>query len=432
MKAARDRPQLEFRTSFGSRPSTSSYKESGEKQEPVERKSSFFYTHIHPDPGVGFRNNANSGNLILTTDSSDNLLYNGHVISPSSAGTVTSITGTANQVIASSSTGNITLSLPQSVATASSPTFAGLTLSSPLSVANGGTGATSLTAYAVLCGGTTSTSLLQSVASVGTSGQVLTSNGPGALPTFTNATGTGTVNSGTTPNIAYYATSSSVLSDSGISRANLFLADGTVSATGAFNLNSHKITSVTQGTTTGDAISFPVAAAQIANNTITATQIANATITDTQIASNTLTGSTANSGGSAGNIAQGTISTPDLRSGSVTQVIISATGASADEATVITTANITTVGGKVLILARADFFTDGTSAGGQTWCVTRGGTSITGGQTNTTTPINNASSVNLAIVDSPSAGNYTYNFTRTTSAHVTISAYSLVLIELRA
>jgi len=53
-----------------------------------------------------------------------------------------------------------------------------------LPVAAGGTGATSQTAYAVLCGGTTSTGAFQSVASVGTTGQVLTSNGAGALPTF--------------------------------------------------------------------------------------------------------------------------------------------------------------------------------------------------------------------------------------------------------
>lgn len=51
-------------------------------------------------------------------------------------------------------------------------------------VAGGGTGATSFTAYAVVCGGTTSTNPLQSIAGVGTSGQVLTSNGAAALPTF--------------------------------------------------------------------------------------------------------------------------------------------------------------------------------------------------------------------------------------------------------
>ena len=54
----------------------------------------------------------------------------------------------------------------------------------PLPVNQGGTGLTSTTDYAVVCGGTTSTGNLQSIAGVGTSGQVLTSNGAGALPTF--------------------------------------------------------------------------------------------------------------------------------------------------------------------------------------------------------------------------------------------------------
>lgn len=51
-------------------------------------------------------------------------------------------------------------------------------------VADGGTGVSSFTAYAVICGGTTAAGALQSVASLGNSGQVLTSNGAGALPTF--------------------------------------------------------------------------------------------------------------------------------------------------------------------------------------------------------------------------------------------------------
>lgn len=59
------------------------------------------------------------------------------------------------------------------------------------SVAEGGTGQVSLTAYAVLAGGTTSTSPIQSIASVGTAAQVLTSNGAGALPTFQDAAGGG-------------------------------------------------------------------------------------------------------------------------------------------------------------------------------------------------------------------------------------------------
>ncbi len=56
-----------------------------------------------------------------------------------SAGAVTSITGTANQVIASASTGAVTLSLPQSIATSSTPTFAGLTLSGNCNMNTGAT-----------------------------------------------------------------------------------------------------------------------------------------------------------------------------------------------------------------------------------------------------------------------------------------------------
>lgn len=58
-------------------------------------------------------------------------------------------------------------------------------------VADGGTGVSSLTTYAVICGGTTSTGAVQSIAGVGTSGQVLTSNGAGVLPSFQAAGGAG-------------------------------------------------------------------------------------------------------------------------------------------------------------------------------------------------------------------------------------------------
>lgn len=64
-------------------------------------------------------------------------------------------------------------------------------LATDIAVADGGTGLSSATAYAVICGGTTSTNPLQSIASVGTAAQVLTSNGAGALPTFQAAAGGG-------------------------------------------------------------------------------------------------------------------------------------------------------------------------------------------------------------------------------------------------
>ena len=75
-----------------------------------------------------WRNNANGANLALSIDSSDNLLWNGDIISTSSSSPVLSITGTANQIIASAATGNITLSTPQDIATGSGPTFDHLTL----------------------------------------------------------------------------------------------------------------------------------------------------------------------------------------------------------------------------------------------------------------------------------------------------------------
>lgn len=64
-------------------------------------------------------------------------------------------------------------------------------LATDLAVADGGTGLSSATAYAVLCGGTTSTNPFQSIASVGTAGQALVSNGAGALPTFQTVSGVG-------------------------------------------------------------------------------------------------------------------------------------------------------------------------------------------------------------------------------------------------
>lgn len=68
-----------------------------------------------------------------------------------------------------------------------------LSITAPVTVANGGTGATSFTEYAVICGGTTTTNPLQPIASVGTAGQILTSNGPGALPTFQSAASVATL-----------------------------------------------------------------------------------------------------------------------------------------------------------------------------------------------------------------------------------------------
>ena len=85
-------------------------------------------------------------------------------------------------------------------------------------VAGGGTGNTTFSAYSVVCAGTTATGAFQNVSGVGSSGQVLTSNGAAALPTWENVSGTGTVNSGTANQLSYYATTGTAVS--GLTSAN--------------------------------------------------------------------------------------------------------------------------------------------------------------------------------------------------------------------
>lgn len=59
-----------------------------------------------------------------------------------------------------------------------------------LPVGNGGLGVATLTAYGLICGGTTSTGPVQSIG-LGTTGQALISNGAGALPTWQTLAGGG-------------------------------------------------------------------------------------------------------------------------------------------------------------------------------------------------------------------------------------------------
>ena len=58
-----------------------------------------------------------------------------------------------------------------------------------LPVANGGTGLSTTTAYGLIAAGTTSTGNFQQVSGTGNSGQLLTSNGAGALPTWQTSSG---------------------------------------------------------------------------------------------------------------------------------------------------------------------------------------------------------------------------------------------------
>ena len=65
------------------------------------------------------------------------------------------------------------------------------TIGPTVPVDRGGTGLITTTAYGLIAAGTTSTGNFQQVSGTGTSGQLLTSNGAGALPTWQNAPASG-------------------------------------------------------------------------------------------------------------------------------------------------------------------------------------------------------------------------------------------------
>ena len=115
------------------------------------------------------------------TGQSSNLTQYGLMYGSTTTAMATTAAGTSTQVLHGNAAG--------------APTWSAVSLTADvtgtLPVANGGTGVASATAYALLAGGTTSTGAFQSLASVGTTGQILTSNGAGALPTFQAAAGGG-------------------------------------------------------------------------------------------------------------------------------------------------------------------------------------------------------------------------------------------------
>jgi hypothetical protein len=109
-------------------------------------------------------------------------------------GTFDAVTATNHNLLIGATSNGITNVVPS--ATSGVPIISQGASSDPafgtMTVAGGGTGGTSFTAYNILAAGTTSTGAFQNVSGTGTSGQVLTSNGAAALPTWQTAAGFGT------------------------------------------------------------------------------------------------------------------------------------------------------------------------------------------------------------------------------------------------
>lgn len=147
---------------------------------------------------AGFSNDANLKEIVYA----DNVDFSGGAIP---AGQMTT---DGQLLIGSSVAPNIRSAVPTNGTNISWTTGHGTLradISGQVSVSNGGTGDSSFTAYSIITGGITSTGALQNVSGVGTSGQVLTSNGPSQLPTWqSSSTPAGTPPIGA---LSYFATS---------------------------------------------------------------------------------------------------------------------------------------------------------------------------------------------------------------------------------
>lgn len=177
----------------------------------------------------------------------------GTLISSVGAGSTVTLNldnGTDGQVIIASTAGSpvyATLTAGTNINVTNASNSITIALAGDVSVADGGTGRSVATAFAVICGGTTSTNPHQSIASVGSANDILTSNGAGALPTFQAPAGGGNVTgpgSSTDEAVARFdGAAGTLLQDS------VMIVSDTGAVTGVTTLNASGLITGTAGLT---------------------------------------------------------------------------------------------------------------------------------------------------------------------------------------
>lgn len=131
----------------------------------------------------------NALNLFFSDADYPNATVANQILYSSITNTITGLATANNGVLVTSNAGVPSIKSTLPLAVQSNITQVGVIISgvwngTDITVSNGGTGLASFTPYSVICGGVTGTANLQQVATLGTSGQVLTSNGAGTRPTW--------------------------------------------------------------------------------------------------------------------------------------------------------------------------------------------------------------------------------------------------------
>lgn len=356
--------EVDFGASFGLKALSYKSKESNISSTGILRLA-------NASTGLGWRNAANNADLLLTVNSSNQLTFNG-----TSIGATTSLTD--GHILVGNASNQ-----PADVAMSGDATIVntGVVTIANGAINNAKVNASAAIALSKLAPTTAYYWYIASAAGVATPLAVTASRA-----VVTDSNGSPTASAATATEVGYLSGVGSAIQTQINER--LPLSGGTMS--GVINMSNNKINSLAQGSTTGDAIAFPITLSLLP---------------------------------------------------SITQIQSSVSGSTTDRANTITTKAITTTGGTVLIFALAAVSCSQAGSGSSFFAdlefnVTRGGTSIPGAKARVQAASSTSNifitSPTIVAIDAPTAGTYTYNFTYllATGTGGSIVGYSFILLEL--